>query len=80
MENATTAQQDIIKKHYGKPNSESKEKIKAMYNSMYILEQFLQYQEETYNILCKDVLRLPSESIRNYLLNVVETVLVRDNV
>ncbi|KAF2882269.1 hypothetical protein ILUMI_23889 [Ignelater luminosus] len=74
LENATADQQEIIKQHYGKPNFESEQNIREIFNSMYILEKFLQYKDETYHALCKEILKLPDESIHNYLLHLVKIV------
>ncbi|KAF2882273.1 hypothetical protein ILUMI_23893 [Ignelater luminosus] len=78
LEDGTLTQREIIKQHYGKPSLESEEKIQVVYNSLHILDKFLQYEEETYRNICNDVLKLPDESFHNYLLNVVNAVFVRN--
>ncbi|KAF2893276.1 hypothetical protein ILUMI_12896, partial [Ignelater luminosus] len=78
LQNATKVQRRIIEEHYGKTELESQQKILAIYDSLHLLDYYLQYEEETYHQICEDVLKLPNKSLSNYLLNLTDIVFVRD--
>ncbi|KAF2882271.1 hypothetical protein ILUMI_23891 [Ignelater luminosus] len=78
LENAITDQRKIIEQHYGKPELESHQQILSVYDSSHILDQSLQYEDETCHGICEDVLKLSDETFVNYLLHLTMTVFVRD--
>ncbi|KAF2882477.1 hypothetical protein ILUMI_23702 [Ignelater luminosus] len=78
LEKATDNQMQMLKRYYGRPDFQSDLKIKSVYEQLNILEDFLAYEEESYNQICKLIKEMPEEFPQDYFLKFVNALYGRN--
>ncbi|KAF2897512.1 hypothetical protein ILUMI_08668 [Ignelater luminosus] len=61
LEKATHNQKEVLKYYYGRPDLQSELEIKMLYEDLDVLKDFLEYEEESYNLIRERIRQKPED-------------------